>query len=118
MFDLKIRLAAASLVVFAAAGLSCASAAPWEVRHDRQELRHDRQELRHDRQETRQMRRHHRYVSRHRIMDTLRYRHYRVVGDPYWVRGRYMVRVHNRFGRAIFVQVDPYSGAFIREVIR
>ena len=25
--------------------------------------------------------------------------------------------VHDRFGRIVFVQVDPYSGAFIREVM-
>ena len=30
--------------------------------------------------------------------------------------GRYVVRARNRFGHTVFVQVDPYSGAFIREV--
>ncbi len=47
----------------------------------------------------------------------LRFHRYRVVGNPYWVGGRYVVRTHDRFGRVVFVQVDPWSGAFIREVI-
>jgi hypothetical protein len=109
MFDIKIRLAAASLAVLAAAGLGSASAAPWEVRHDRQVLRHDRQALRHDLRRS--------YVARARIADALRFHRYRVIGDPTWVHGRYVVRTHNRFGRTVFVQVDPWSGAFIREVM-
>lgn len=61
---------------------------------------------------------HHRpYVERVRIVDSLRFHHYRVIGDPYWAHGRYVVRTYNRFGRTVFVQVDPYSGAFVREVI-
>ncbi len=47
----------------------------------------------------------------------LRVHNYRVIGDPYFVHGRYVVRTHDRFGRIVFVQVDPYSGAFLREVI-
>ena len=34
-----------------------------------------------------------------------------------WDHGRYVVRTHDRFGRVVFVQVDPYSGAILREVI-
>lgn len=119
MFNTKTLLAAASLAVLTAAGLGPAAAAPWEVRHDRQELRHDRQDLRHDRRELRRDTRldHRAYVNRLRIADTLRFHRYRVVSDPYWAHGRYVVRVHNRFGRTVFVQVDPWSGAFIREVI-
>jgi hypothetical protein len=121
MFNTKTLLAAASLAVLAAAGT--ASAAPWEARHDRQEarqeLRHDRQDLRHDRRELRHdMRVEHRgYVNRIRIADGLRFHRYSMIGDPYFVHGRYVVRTHDRFGRTVFVQVDPYSGAFIREVV-
>jgi len=57
------------------------------------------------------------YVARAHIVDNLRFHHYRVIGNPYWVRDRYVVRTTNRFGRTIFVQVDPWSGAFIREVV-
>ena len=52
-----------------------------------------------------------------RIADSLRFHRYRMIGDPYFVHGRYVVRTHDRFGRIVFVQVDPYSGAFLREVI-
>ncbi|MDB5734453.1 MAG: hypothetical protein JWN16_1090 [Alphaproteobacteria bacterium] len=118
MYNTKTLLAAASLAVLAAMGT--ANAAPWEDRHDvRQELRHDRQDLRHDRRELRHdMRVEHRgYVNRIRIAEGLRFHRYRLIGDPYFVHGRYVVRTHDRFGRTVFVQVDPYSGAFIREVI-
>ena len=118
MYSTKILLAAASLAVLTAAGLGSASAAPWDVRHDRMELRHDRQDIRHDRQDLRRDLREHRgTVDRIRIADTLRFHHYRMIGEPYFVHGRYVVRTHDRFGRIVFVQVDPTSGAFIREVI-
>jgi hypothetical protein len=118
MFSTKTILAAAALSVLTAAGLGSASAAPWEARHDRQEIRHDRQELRHDRRDLRRDVRfeHRAFVNRIRIADTLRVHNYRVIGDPYFVRDRYVVRTHDRFGRLVFVQVDPYSGAFVREV--
>jgi hypothetical protein len=54
------------------------------------------------------------YVSRVRVAETLRFHRYRVMGDPFFMHGRYMVRVHDRFGRPVLVQVDPYTGAFIR----
>ena len=123
MFNTKTLLAAASLAVLAAMGT--ANAAPWEGRHDRQdarqELRHDRTELRQDRRELRHDLRADRferrgYVNRIRIADGLRFHRYSMIGDPYFVHGRYVVRTHDRFGRVVFVQVDPYSGAFIREV--
>jgi hypothetical protein len=111
MYSTKILLAAASLAVVTAAGMAGASAAPWDVRHDRMELRHDRADLHRD------LRGHRGYVERMRIVDNLRFHNYRVIGDPYFVHGRYVVRTHDRFGRIVFVQVDPYSGAFLREVI-
>ena len=55
------------------------------------------------------------YVERVRVYDTLRLRHYRGIGDPAFVHGHYVVRSINRFGRTVFVEVDPYSGAFIGE---
>jgi hypothetical protein len=111
MYSTKTLVAAAALAVLSAAGLGSACAAPWDVRHDRMELRHDRQDLRHD------LREHRGFAERVRIVDNLRFHNYRVIGDPYFVHGRYVVRTHDRFGRVVFVQVDPYSGAFIREVI-
>jgi hypothetical protein len=130
MYSTKTLLTAAALAVVTAAGLGGASAQPFDVghgdaRHDRQDIRRDMRDLHHDRAEL--YRDTHGYrayapgyrpmVERVRIVDTLRFHRYEVVGNPYWVHGRYVVRTHDRFGRLIFVQVDPYSGAFVREVI-
>jgi hypothetical protein len=116
MFNTKTLLAAASLAVIAAAGIGSASAAPWEVRHDRQEIRRDMRDLRQDRRELRHdMNRH--YVDRMHVANSLRFHRYSVIGSPYWMHGRYVVRTHDRFGRLVFVQIDPYSGRFVREVI-
>ena len=116
MYSTKTLLAAASLAVLTAAGLGSASADPWDVRHDRMELRHDRMDIRHDRQDLRRDERR-AFVDRIRIGESLRFHRYRVIGEPYFVHGRYVVRTYDRFGHVVFVQVDPYSGAFIREVI-
>jgi hypothetical protein len=114
MFSTKTILAAASLAVLSAAGLGSAAAAPWD--HDRDHGRIERHDgyrhdnFRHDRFERRA------FVDRMRVAETLRFHRYRVIGDPYFLHGRYVVRTHDRFGRIVFVQVDPYSGAFVREV--
>ena len=105
MFNTKTVLAAASLAVLSAAGIGPAAAAPWD--HHRFD-RHD--STRHERLERRA------FVDRVRIAETLRFHRYRMIGEPLFVHGRYVVRSHDRFGRIVFVQVDPYSGAFIREV--
>ena len=95
MYSTKILLAAASLAVLASAGM--ASAAPWEHRHGAVW--------------------HRPYANNVRIVENLRFHNYRVIGTPYFVHGRYVVRSHDRFGHVVFVQVDPYSGAFVREVV-
>ena len=114
MFNTKILLAAASLAVLSAAGLGSASAAPRDHdRNDRRVERHDNfrhDGYRHDRFERRA------FVNRIRLADSLRFHRYRVISDPYFMHDRYVVRTHDRFGRMVLVQVDPYSGAFIREV--
>jgi len=96
----KTILAAASLAVLVAAGLGSAVAAPWD--HHRFD-RHERVE-------------HRAFVDRVRLTEALRLHRYRVIGEPYFVHDRYVVRTHDRFGRIVFVQVDPYSGAFVREI--
>jgi hypothetical protein len=108
MSSTKKLLAAASLAVVSAIGLGTASADPWD--HGRHGW-HDRAFERHARLE------HRAYVDRIRLANALRFHHYRMIGDPYFAHGRYVVRTHDRFGRVVFVQVNPYSGAFIREVI-
>ena len=105
MFSTKTILAAASLAVLSAAGIGSAAAQPWN-HHDWRERGWER----HERFE------HRAYVDRVRLAEALRFHRYRMIGEPYFVHDRYVVRTHDRFGRIIFVQVDPYSGAFIREV--
>lgn len=104
-FGIKTLLTAASLAVLTAAGMGGASAAPWDHQrgHDRL-VRHDRIEQRH------------RYVERTRIYDNLRVHRYRAFGEPYFVRGHYVIRTHDRFGHLVFVRIDPYTGAFLGEV--
>jgi hypothetical protein len=92
MFNTKTVLAAASLAV--AAGIGAAAAAPWD-RTQAGPVHADRQ----------------------RIAEALRLHHYRVMDNPYFVHGRYVVRAHDQLGHLVFVQVDPVSGAFVREVI-
>ena len=101
MFNSKILLAAAALAVSSLAGT--ANAAPWDHRFDHRPGPVVRHEF------------HRPYVERVRIYDTLRFRHYRGIGDPYFVRGHYVMRSINRFGRPVVVEVDPYSGALIGE---
>jgi hypothetical protein len=107
MFSTKTILAAASLAVLAAAGIGSAAAAPWDRNGDHDRFDHRE---RHERFERRA------FVDRVRLEQGLRFHRYRMIGEPYFVHNRYVVRTHDRFGRIVFVQVDPYSGAFIGEV--
>ncbi|HEY5346574.1 MAG TPA: hypothetical protein VIJ72_00160, partial [Rhizomicrobium sp.] len=97
----KIAMAAAALAVLVSSG--AASAAPWDHDHNGWN-RHQGEHFgnRHP-------------VERGRVFETLRSHHYRNVGDPYFVRGHYVVRSQDRFGRITFVEVDPWSGAFVGE---
>ncbi len=99
MFNGKILLAAAALMATSLA--APANAAAWDHRLDRHPV------VRHEI--------HRQVVERVRVVDTLRIRHYRIIGDPYFIRGHYVVRSLNRFGRTVFVEVNPYTGAFIGE---
>jgi hypothetical protein len=59
-----------------------------------------------------------RIVERDRIFVEMRRHNYvRFIGDPYFDHGRYVVRTYNRFGRVVFVEVNPYTGAFIGEIV-
>jgi hypothetical protein len=105
MLSMKNILAAASLAVLSAAGIGTAVADPQD--HDGGR---ERGWERHERFE------HRATVDHMRVAQTLRFHRYWMIGDPYFVHGRYVVRTHDRFGRVVFVQVDPFSGAFIGEV--
>ena len=109
MSNMKTILAAASLAVISATGFGSAAAQPWG--HWDHDGWRDRAWERHERFE------HRAYMDRLRLAHALRFYNYRMIGDPIFVHGRYVVRTYDRFGRIVFIQVDPYSGAFIREVI-
>jgi hypothetical protein len=117
MFNMKNLLKAASLAALTVAGFGAvtgtASAAPWDHRGDRHDARgwdrHDNYGgYRHDRMDRRA------FVTRFHVAETLRFHRYRVTSDPFFLHGRYVVRVHDRFGRPVLVQINPYTGAFIR----
>jgi hypothetical protein len=99
MRSTKTLLAAASLTLLSTMGMGGASAAPWD-HHPGPVARHEM-----DR----------RIVDRDRVFASLRLHHYRWLGDPYFVRGHYVVRVAGRFGHPLLIEVDPYTGAFIGE---
>ena len=104
MFNMKTVLAAASLAVLSAAGIGSAMAQPWDHDYGWRDRGWERQE----RFE------HRAFVDRMRLADDLRFHRLWMIGDPYFFHGRTVVRAQDRFGRIVFVQVDPYSGAFIR----
>ena len=106
MYNIKTLVAAASVAVAMAAGVSGANAAPWD-RHDHRVV------VRHDPYFNRA---HRPIVVRERVFDTLRFHHYRGIAAPAFVHGHYVVRSPNRFGRVVFVEVDPYTGAFLGEI--
>lgn len=41
------------------------------------------------------------------------HRYTRWDGAPYWYQGRYVIRTYDRFGRVVFAEMNPYTGAFI-----
>jgi len=94
MYSKKTLVAAAALAVLSLAGAGSASAAPW-MHHPVMAHRH--------------------HVDRLRIDEALRFHHYRVIGAPYFFHNHYLVRTHDRFGRLVVVEVDPFTGAFLGE---
>ena len=101
MFAKKTILAAVALAALTATGLGAANAQPRD--HRGPVVRH--QIVRHDV--------HRPYVARSRVYETLRLHRYAGIGDPYFFHGRYVVRSHDRFGRTVLVELDPWTGRFI-----
>ena len=56
---------------------------------------------------------HRRFADRDTIFRSLRYHHIRYSGEPYFVRGHYVVRSFDRFGRVSFIEINPYTGDVI-----
>ena len=110
MLAKKIILAAAALAALTAAGFGSANAQPRTFRDNdfrnnaRVEMRYDlRNDWRNDRA----------FVPRHRVYDTLRMHRFVGIGNPFFLRGQYVVRSHDRFGRVVLVRIDPYTGRFM-----
>jgi hypothetical protein len=53
------------------------------------------------------------YVAHARVLETLRMHRFVGLGNPYFLHGRYVVRAHDRIGRIVLVQIDPWTGRFI-----
>ena len=99
----KMLLTAAMLAGTSLAG--SANAAPWDHRIDHRPLA--RAEFRRDFDRP--------IVERVRVQDALHFHHYRWIGAPYFVGNHYVVRTIDPFGRAVLVEVNSYTGAFIGE---
>ena len=83
----------------------------WAERHDHDGYMDARHGYRHDRYWKHGYRG---YVGHDRVYRSLRaHKYYRWSGTPYWHHGRYVVKTYNRRGRAVFVEVNPYTGSFI-----
>ena len=103
MVNIKTLLTAASMAVAMAAGASSADAAPWD-RHMQDRHMTDRHAPMHRS-----------YVARQRVVEVLRTHRYHVIANPVFLRGHYVVKSFNRFGRVVFVEINPYTGTFLGE---
>ena len=56
-------------------------------------------------------------VTRALVSARLHVQHYRLLSDPHFVRGRYVARSINPFGRVVLVEIDPKDGALIGEIL-
>ncbi|HWD29273.1 MAG TPA: hypothetical protein VG387_19025 [Rhizomicrobium sp.] len=95
----KFLMAAATAAALITAGASAADAAPWNGYH---------------RGPATVVRTERRVIVDHRVVfDTLRVHRVRYVGTPYFVRGHYVVKSFDRFNKPVFVEMKPYTGAYI-----
>lgn len=58
---------------------------------------------------------HRHFAARDQISARLHVHHYRLLSDPYFVRGRYVARSEDPSGRVVLVEIDPRTGVFIGE---
>ncbi len=55
-----------------------------------------------------------RYVDHDRYyVELRRHGYHRWSGEPTWYRGRYVIRSYDRWGRAVYVEMNPYTGGFV-----
>ncbi len=109
----KTLLASLALAALTVAGLGSASAQPRH--HDR--FDRDVRVERHVVIERPAYRPAHRAtVSRAHVNRVLRNHRFVGIGNPYFLRGQYVVRSQDRFGRIVLVRLDPWTGRFIGTV--
>lgn len=118
----KILSAAATVAVLSVAGVTTASADNYDNGYDRDGSRYDGdyRDGNHDNGWHRGWDRHsdwrhehRRFADRDTVFRSLRYHGIHYVGEPYFVRGHYVVRSFDRFGRASFIEINPYTGGVI-----
>lgn len=59
-----------------------------------------------------------RYIGRDRVIEVVRGRHIRFVGQPYMHRGYYVLRCYDRLGRVAYCRINPRTGAFLGISVR
>ena len=104
----KTFLAVAALAALTVTGLGSASAQPRNP-HAR-DVRIERHVVI-ERPAFRPVQRAH--VNRAQVYRTLRANRFIGVGNPHFLRGQYVVRSHDRFGRVVLVRIDPWTGRFM-----
>jgi len=52
-------------------------------------------------------------IEHDRVIELLRARHVRYIGQPYLNNGRYVIRCYDDLARLSYCFVDPYSGKFL-----
>ena len=118
----KILTAAAAAAVLSLTGMTTASAASYGGygsvdRHDLYSDARGFDDRDGDRSWNRDHRHfgweHRRFADRRLVFATLRFHHIRHYGEPYFVRGHYVVRSYDRFGRIALVEINPYTGRLI-----
>jgi len=106
----KTLLATLALAALTVTGLGAASAQPRQ--HDRfdRDVRVERHVVI-ERPAYRPVMRAH--VTRAQVHRTLRNHRFVGIGNPHFLRGQYVVRSQDRFGRIVLVRLDPWTGRFM-----
>jgi hypothetical protein len=58
-----------------------------------------------------------RQSAREHVSAALQLHHYRLLSDPYFVRGHYVARSINPSGRVVLVEINSRDGALIGEIL-
>jgi len=56
-------------------------------------------------------------VPRALVSTRLQFHHYHLLSDPHFVRGHYVAKSINPFGRVVLVEINPRDGALMGEIL-